>query len=78
MQYFVNCALGKEQPVETGEDGRVVLKIILAAYQSAGGGRKIEGPYEIPKWARGQPPIVLWKPELKTSRGVTAHNMETA
>jgi predicted dehydrogenase len=36
MQHFVNCALGKEQPVETGEDGREVLKIILAAYHSAG------------------------------------------
>lgn len=65
MQHFVNCVLGKEQPVETGEDGREVLKIILAAYQSAGEGRRIDWPYEVPEWARGQSPIVLWKPELK-------------
>jgi myo-inositol 2-dehydrogenase / D-chiro-inositol 1-dehydrogenase len=65
MQHFVSCVRGEEQPIETGEDGREVLKIILAAYQSAGEGRKIEWPYEVPEWARDQAPIVLWKPELK-------------
>ena len=42
MQHFVNCVLGKETCMETGEDGREVLKIMYAAYQSAGEGRKIE------------------------------------
>lgn len=64
MQHFVNCVLGTEEPIETGEDGREVLKIILAAYQSAGEGRKIEWPYEPPACKR---PIDLWKPPLRES-----------
>lgn len=58
MQHFVNCVLGKEQPMETGEDGREVLKIMYAAYQSAGEGRKIEFPYNPPTVKK---PIDLWK-----------------
>lgn len=65
MQHFVNCVLGKEEPIETGEDGREVLKIILAAYQSAGEGRKITWPYEPPAYDR---PIDLWKPHLKQKK----------
>ncbi len=58
MQHFVNCVLGKETPIETGEDGREVLKLIYAAYQSAGEGRKITWPYHPPKVSK---PIDLWK-----------------
>ena len=58
MQHFVNCVLGKEEPIETGEDGREVLKIIYAAYQSAGEGRKITWPYDPPTVDK---PIDLWK-----------------
>lgn len=58
MQHFVNCALGKETCMVTGEDGREVLKIIYAAYQSAGEGRKIEFPYSPPKV---KIPVDLWK-----------------
>jgi myo-inositol 2-dehydrogenase / D-chiro-inositol 1-dehydrogenase len=58
MQHFVNCVLGKETPMETGEDGREVLKIMYAAYQSAGEGRKIEFPYDPPRVSK---PIDLWK-----------------
>lgn len=58
MQHFVNCVLGRETCIETGEDGREVLKIIYAAYQSAGEGRKIEWPYTPPVVKR---PIDLWK-----------------
>lgn len=57
MQHFVNCVLGDEKPIETGEDGREVLKIILAAYQSAGEGRKITWPYEPKPYEK---PIDLW------------------
>lgn len=57
MQHFVNVVLGREEPIETGEDGLEVLKIIYAAYQSAGEGRRIEWPYEPPKVAK---PIDLW------------------
>jgi predicted dehydrogenase len=58
MQHFVNAVLGKEVPIETGEDGREVLKIIYAAYQAAGEGRKIEWPYSPPKVSK---PIDLWR-----------------
>ncbi len=66
MQHFVNCVLGKEEPMETGEDGREVLKIILAAYQSAGEGRKVEFPYN-PTGV--EKPIDLWKPHLRQNKG---------
>ncbi len=58
LQHFVNCIQGKEKPSETGEDGRQVLKILYAAYQSAGEGRKITWPYT-PKCV--EKPIDLWK-----------------
>jgi predicted dehydrogenase len=58
MQHFARCVLGGETPVETGEDGREVLKILYAAYQSAGEGRKITWPYEPP--ADVEKPIDLW------------------
>jgi len=58
MQHFIKCVLGKETCMETGEDGREVLKIIYAAYQSAGEGRKIIFPYDPPSAAK---PIDLWK-----------------
>lgn len=59
MEHFANCVLGKEEPIETGEDGREVLKIILAAYQSAGEGRRIDWPYQPREVDK---PIDLWKP----------------
>ncbi len=58
LQHFANNILGKEPPMETGEDGREVLKIIYAAYQSAGEGRKIEWPYTPSKVSK---PIDLWR-----------------
>ena len=58
MQHFMNCIQGLEEPIETGEDGREVLKILYAAYQSAGEGRKITFPYDPPSVEK---PIDLWK-----------------
>jgi predicted dehydrogenase len=57
MTHFVRCVQGKEVPVETGEDGREVLKIVHAAYESAGTGRRIDWPYT-PRHA--SKPIDLW------------------
>lgn len=57
MQHFVNVVFGKEEPIETGEDGIEVLKIIYAAYQSAGEGRRIDWPYTPPQVDK---PIDLW------------------
>jgi predicted dehydrogenase len=57
MAHFARCVRGKETPQVTGEDGRVVLEVIYAAYASAGQGRKIAMPYQ----ARGlQKPIEGW------------------
>jgi predicted dehydrogenase len=61
----VRAVQGLEKPIETGEDGREVLKIICAAYQSAAEGRKMTWPYEPPDWVRHESPITLWKPELR-------------
>jgi predicted dehydrogenase len=57
LRHFARCVRGQEKPIETGEDGREVLKIILAAYESAGTGRRIAWPYEPRKVDR---PIDLW------------------
>ena len=57
MAHFVRCVQGKEEPVETGEDGREVLKILCAAYASAGTGRRIDWPYEPAAFDK---PIDLW------------------
>jgi predicted dehydrogenase len=59
LRHFARAVMGKEKPLETGEDGREVLKIIYAAYQSAGEGRKISWPYEPPRGV--EKPIDLWK-----------------
>jgi predicted dehydrogenase len=45
MRHFARCIRGKEESQSTGEDGRVVLEAIYAAYASAGAGRKIAMPY---------------------------------
>jgi len=57
MQHFANCVAGLETPLETGEDGRIVMQITMAAYESAGTGRKVELPFTPPAEAR---PIDLW------------------
>jgi predicted dehydrogenase len=58
MQHFVNCVRGKETLIESGEDGREVLRIILAAYRSAGEGRRITFPHRPPRF---ELPVDLWK-----------------
>jgi predicted dehydrogenase len=55
--HFIDCVANDKKPLETGEDGRAVLEIILAAYASAGTGQRITLPFE--KDARR--PIELWK-----------------
>ncbi|MDI9584254.1 MAG: Gfo/Idh/MocA family oxidoreductase [Acidobacteriota bacterium] len=49
LAHFVDCVLNDTEPLETGEDGRAVLEIILAAYESAGTGRKVTWPYDAPR-----------------------------
>ena len=57
FEHFVDCVADDKEPLETGEDGRAVLEIILAAYASAGQGRKIALPFG----ERETKPIRLWK-----------------
>jgi predicted dehydrogenase len=57
MRHFARCVRGKEEPISTGEDGRVVMEALLAGYASAGEGRKIALPFR----PRGvHRPIDLW------------------
>ena len=57
MAHFVECVREDQQPLETGEDGRVVLEILLAAYHSAAEGRKIDIPFA----TDAAKPIDLWR-----------------
>ena len=58
MAHFVDCVKNDKQPLVTGEDGRAVLEVIFAAYESAGTGKKIDFPYT----TKATKPINLWKP----------------
>jgi predicted dehydrogenase len=56
FQHFVDCVLHDRQPLVTGVDGRAVLEILFAAYESAGSGRKIL----LPSPTRADKPCDLW------------------
>ena len=58
MQHFIDVLHGKCEPLETAEDGRVVLEALFAAYASAGTGRKVELPFK----TDAEKPIDLWRP----------------
>jgi predicted dehydrogenase len=62
MRHFARCVRGKEQPIVTGEDGRVVMEVLCAAYASAGKGCKIQLPFR-PAGVRH--PIDLWRPSVE-------------
>jgi predicted dehydrogenase len=57
LEHFVHCVRHDEQPLVTGEDGRAVLEVIFAAYESAGSGRKVTLPFE----TDAAKPYELWK-----------------
>jgi predicted dehydrogenase len=46
MRHFARCVRGKEALQATGEDGRVVMQALYAAYASAGMGQKVQLPYQ--------------------------------
>ncbi|MCS6862675.1 MAG: Gfo/Idh/MocA family oxidoreductase [Abditibacteriales bacterium] len=56
MQHFIDCVRHDTPPAVTGEDGKVVLEIIFAAYESAGTGRKVALPFA----TEAKKPIDLW------------------
>jgi predicted dehydrogenase len=51
------CVRDDLPPLVTGADGRAVLEIIMAAYASAGSGRRVELPFE----TDAKKPIDLWR-----------------
>jgi predicted dehydrogenase len=57
FQHFVDCVLHDRQPLVTGADGKAVLEILFAAYESAGSGRKIT----LPSPTRADKPYQLWR-----------------
>jgi myo-inositol 2-dehydrogenase / D-chiro-inositol 1-dehydrogenase len=56
MAHFVDCVLSDRPPLVTGEDGRAVLEVVMAAYESARTGCKVALPFE----STARKPIDLW------------------
>jgi predicted dehydrogenase len=56
LRHFIDCVRDDTEPVSTGEDGRVVLEMLNAAYYSARMGRKVPLPFR-PAVSK---PIDLW------------------
>ena len=46
LQHFISCVREGKQPLVTGEDGRAVLELIYAAYESARTGAKVYLPFK--------------------------------
>jgi myo-inositol 2-dehydrogenase / D-chiro-inositol 1-dehydrogenase len=57
MRHFARCGRGKEECQAPGEDGRLVLEVLLAGYQSAGSGQKVYLPF---RPVGVKKPIDLW------------------
>jgi myo-inositol 2-dehydrogenase / D-chiro-inositol 1-dehydrogenase len=56
MAHFVDCVAHDQPPAVTGEDGRAVLEVIFAAYESAATGRRISLPFA----CDASRPVDLW------------------
>ena len=56
IAHFVECVRDGLRPALTGEDGRAVLEIICAAYESARTGRRVSLPFETDT----SKPVDLW------------------
>ena len=58
MEHFVRCVRDDLAPEESGEDGRQVIEMICAAYESARTGQKVSLPFS----TNAKRPIDLWRP----------------
>lgn len=56
MAHFVDCVRLDLKPEVTGNDARVVLEVLFAAYESARTGRKVKLPFK----TKAAKPIDLW------------------
>jgi myo-inositol 2-dehydrogenase/D-chiro-inositol 1-dehydrogenase len=59
MAHFVDCVQNDKKPLVAGEDGRAVLEVIFAAYESARTGCKVALPFK----TNAKKPYDLWKPK---------------
>jgi predicted dehydrogenase len=57
LEHFARCVRGMEEPRATGHDGRVAQELLLAGYESAGSGRRVELPFRPGGVER---PVDLW------------------
>lgn len=57
FEHFVDCVKHDKQPLVTGEDGKAVMEVIFAAYESAGTGKKVLLPF----LSDAAKPLDLWK-----------------
>ncbi len=57
MAHFVDCVRLDLEPLVTGEDGRAVLEVVFAAYESARTGKKVALPFR----TRAAKPHDLWR-----------------
>ena len=56
LNHFIGCIRDDKQPAVTGEDGRAVLELVMAAYRSARTGSKVSLPFR----TKARKPIDLW------------------
>ncbi len=56
LAHFVECIDQAKEPLLTGEDGRAVLEIICAAYESASTGKRVALPFK----TEALRPVDLW------------------
>jgi myo-inositol 2-dehydrogenase / D-chiro-inositol 1-dehydrogenase len=56
LKHFIECVRENKEPLVTGEDGRAVLEMMFAAYESARTGQKVMLPFE----TKAAKPIDLW------------------
>lgn len=57
FNHFIDCVLNDKEPLITGKDGKIVMEMIFAAYESAGKGCSIRFPYA----SNAEKPIDLWQ-----------------
>jgi myo-inositol 2-dehydrogenase/D-chiro-inositol 1-dehydrogenase len=70
MQHFIDCIRDGKEPMESGEDGREVLRILFAAYESAATGRRIALDGYRPAFP--QRPVESWLRSRAAAAGDTA------
>ena len=62
LQHFIRCVQRNEPPLVTGEDGKEVLELMYAAYNSAGTGQKVQLPFR----PVVKKPIDLWRTPVRS------------